>query len=314
MTMVKELNKEYGIPKVLRFELDEHGMERAVIKTSAVQAIIYLQGAHITNFHPRGEKPLLFLSSKSNFATGKAIRGGIPLIFPWFGAKRDDPNAPMHGFARTSQWQVNLAQQIGDVVAMQFALDVPNHSSLRFFVLMGPQLDITLEVLNDSALPLTFEEAFHSYFAVSDVRNVFIEGLSRATFIDKTDQMSRKIDGDQMLHLEGETDRVYVNTESTCRIFDPLAKRCIKIAKTHSATTVLWNPWSEKARTMADMGKDEWQRMVCIETANAADSAITLQPGETHRMSASIGVEAFDPVAVSAKMPHPEAKRMRRAG
>jgi len=312
--MVKDLNKEYGIAKALRFELDEHGMARALIKTPAASAIIYLQGAHITHFQPKGEKPLLFLSSKSNFAPGKAIRGGIPLIYPWFGAKEDDPKAPMHGFARTSPWQVNMAHLLGDTVAIQFALDIPDHSSLRFHASVGAQLHIELEAQNDSDAPLTFEEAFHSYFAVSDVRNVFIQGLSRTPFIDKTDQMSRKVDGDQALRLEAETDRVYVDTQATCRILDPSAKRCIKISKTQSASTVIWNPWSEKAGTMSDIGENEWQRMVCIETANAADNAITLEPGERHRMSASIGIECFDPPALSAKMPHPQSRRMRRAG
>src|SRR5438874_1025607 len=102
--MVKDLQARFGIPDKLRFELDQHNMERAIIKTNEAQATIYLQGAHITHYQPTGHEPLLFLSSKSNFAKGKAIRGGIPIIFPWFGPKKDDPTAPMHGFARTSQW------------------------------------------------------------------------------------------------------------------------------------------------------------------------------------------------------------------
>jgi glucose-6-phosphate 1-epimerase len=310
---IEQLQSRFAIPNTLHFELDEHGLERAIIKTRPAEAIIYLQGAHITHFQPKGEKPLLFLSSKSNFAPGKAIRGGIPLIFPWFGPKSDDPKAPMHGFARTSQWQVESAKQIGNRVAIQFALDVPHHSSVRFSVWIGPQLQMELQVTNQSKAPLTFEEAYHSYFAVSDVRDVFIQGLARETFIDKTDRMNRKVDDDHALRLEGETDRVYVNTKSLCRIFDPSARRCINIAKTNSATTVVWNPWIDKSKTMSDMGENDWQQMLCIETANAADNAITLKPGSTHEMSAQIGIEPFDPAALSAKLTDAQTKRLRRA-
>jgi glucose-6-phosphate 1-epimerase len=311
---LKELNDRFALGDQLRFELDEHGMERAVIKTPQAEAIIYLNGAHITHFQPAGQQPLLFLSSKSNFTPGKAIRGGIPIIYPWFGHKKDDPNAPMHGFARTSRWRVDLTKQIDDFVELRLTLESPKHSNLRFLTQVGPRLNIELQVSSASATPLTFEEAFHSYFAVSDVRNVFIQGLTGTAFIDKTDQMLRKTDEDQVLRLEGETDRVYINTESTCRIFDIPAKRCIKILKINSATTVVWNPWMDKAKKMPDMGDDEWRQMLCIETANTADNAITLQPGGTYRMSASINAESFDPVAILASLPHPQGIQRRRAG
>jgi glucose-6-phosphate 1-epimerase len=312
--LVKELNERFGISNALLFERDEHGMERANIKTRQAEATVYLQGAHITHYRPARQKPLLFLSSKSNFAPGKAIRGGIPIIYPWFGPKSDDPKAPMHGFARTSLWQVDSANQTDSFLELRLSLDTAKHSKLRLLVQVGRRLHIELEVTSASETPITFEEALHSYFAVSDVRTVFIQGLSAATFIDKTDQMRRKIDEDQVLRLRGETDRVYVNSESSCRIFDLVAKRCIRIDKTNSATTVVWNPWIEKAKKMADFGEDEWQGMLCIETANAADNAITLQPGGTHRMSASISAESFDPVRLMATLPHPQAARMRRAG
>jgi glucose-6-phosphate 1-epimerase len=308
---IYDLNSRFAIPGALHFELDEHSMERAVVKTPQAQAIIYLQGAHITHYQPAGHQPLLFLSSKSNFAPGKAIRGGIPIIFPWFGPKSDDPKAPMHGFARTSIWQLVATSQIGDLVEVIMSLDSPNHSRLQFCARFGPILNIEMHVTSDSPAPVTFEQAFHSYFAVSNVRNAFIQGLAGTTFIDKTDQMRRKTDAEEALRLRGETDRVYLDTESTCRIFDPPAKRCIKIAKTNSATTVLWNPWLEKSKTMSDMGENEWQQMLCIETANAADNAINLEAGATHRMSVSISAESFDPVALSAKLPRP---RLRRAG
>jgi glucose-6-phosphate 1-epimerase len=314
MAMVKDLNDRFAIPNALHFELDEHGMERAVIKTPQAEATIYLQGAHITHYQPAGHKPVLFLSSKSHFAPGKAIRGGIPIIFPWFGAKKDDPIATMHGFARTSPWIMNSAQSIGDLMQLGLTLQSPEHSNLRLIITIGARLNLTLEVTNVSNAPLTFEEAFHTYLAVSDVRNVMVQGVDGTTFIDKTDQMLRKFDQDRMLQLQVETDRVYLNTQSTCRVFDMPDKRCTTILKHNSATTVVWNPWSDKSKTMADMGEHDWQRMLCIETANAADNAITLEPGATHRMTALISAEAFDPIRTLAGRQYPSDIYQRRAG
>src|SRR5258706_14744578 len=223
---VSELQQRFGIGDQVRFEADQHGMERAVIKTRHAHAIIYLNGAHITHFQPAGEKPILFLSGKSNFIPGKAIRGGIPIIYPWFGAKQDDPKAPMHGFARTSQWQVEKTQLDANAAELIFSLE-----SLRYHVRIGESLELTLEVRNSSATPLLFEEALHSYFSVSDARQVSIHGLSNQTFIDKTDGMKRKTSPPIALRLTAETDRVYLNSTTLCQIEDPDSNREIRIEK-----------------------------------------------------------------------------------
>src|SRR3954462_4786839 len=133
MAMVKELNDRFGIDGALKFELDEHGMERAIIKTPQAEATIYLQGAHVTHYQPTGHKPVLFLSSKSNFASGKAIRGGIPIIYPWFGAQKDNPLAPMHGFARTSPWQVEHVFNRATQMQLNFDLN----QQLKFAAVIG---------------------------------------------------------------------------------------------------------------------------------------------------------------------------------
>jgi glucose-6-phosphate 1-epimerase len=288
---VDQLNHRFAIGDQLRFELDPHGMERAVIHTELAKAIIYVNGAHVTHYQRIGERPILFLSSKSNWAPGRAIRGGIPIIYPWFGPKKDDPNARIHGFARTSQWRVEKSAIGNSFVELTFALDVPQHSNLRYVVRIGKALEMQLQVHNDYATPLTFEEALHTYLAVSHVRLVFVQGLRGRCFIDKTDEMRRKTDADDLLGVGAETDRVYVNAPDGCKLFDLPWKRCIHITKSNSSTTVVWNPWSEKTKTLPDLGNDEWPRMLCIETANAADNAITLAPGQTHQMSAAIRTE-----------------------
>ena len=189
----------------------------------------------------------------------------------------------MHGFARTSQWQVEKTDLDANTAELIFSLD-----SLRYHVRISESLELILEVRNSSPTPVLFEEALHSYFSVSDARQVGIHGLSNQTFIDKTDGMRRKTSRPTALRLTAETDRVYLNSTTLCQIEDPDWNRQIRIEKSNSSTTVLWNPWIEKAKKMSDLADHEWQNFVCIETGNAADNAITLAPGATHQMRAII--------------------------
>jgi len=278
--MVKELQDEFGLGDEIRFELDQHGMERAILRSPYSEAIVYLNGAHVTHFQLFGQPPLLFLSSKSNFIPGKAIRGGVPIIYPWFGKFKDDPTAPMHGFARTSQWRIQSRILDDGVVGLRLLLDSYLHFTLR----VGSSLEMQLQVRNDAFCPVTFEEALHSYLAVSDARNISITGLAGKTFMDKTDNMIRKQQSHDPLQINSETDRVYLNTPDTVTLDDPPWNRRITVEKSNSSTTVIWNPWKE----MPDLRYNDWTQFVCIETANAADNAITLPRGGSHSMSASI--------------------------
>lgn len=252
-------------------------LESALVSTPAAQGEIYLQGAHIARWTPAGERPVLFLSSKSVFAPGKAIRGGVPIIFPWFGPRSDGKPGPSHGFARTSLWTRESNQELAFGLAAE-------GFRLRFVVAMGSALEMSLEVRNESSAEVQFEEALHTYLAVSDIRQVSVTGLGGATYIDKTDAFRRKMQGADPLRLTKQTDSVYLNTTAACEVSDPGWERRIVIDKAYSASTVIWNPWSG----MPDLGADEWSGFICVESANVSDNAVTLAPGATHRMSASI--------------------------
>jgi glucose-6-phosphate 1-epimerase len=291
------LAERFAIPNALRFEEGSGGLTRAVISTPAADCEIYLHGAHVTHWKPRGAAPVLFLSSRSLYEPGKAIRGGVPVIFPWFGPRSDGTAGPMHGFARTMEWavertalgkdgSVEIALALGpDEVTHGFGYDV---FSLRFRVTVGRTLEMRLEVRNDAAEPLTFQEALHTYFAVGDIYRVWVSGLEGAAYIDKTDGFQRKREGSEPIHIVRETDRVYVNTTSTCVIGDPALGRRIMVEKSGSEATVVWNPWDEKIKTLADMDSEDWKRMICVETANAGDHSIHLAPGASHTLTASI--------------------------
>jgi glucose-6-phosphate 1-epimerase len=147
-----------------------------------------------------------------------------------------------------------------------------------------------LTVANLGTAPLHFEEALHTYFHVGDATRVSLVGLGGAQFIDKTDAFQRKTQQEAVLHLTGETDRLYLNTETTVTLDDPELKRTITVAKANSASTVVWNPWSTLSAGMPDMTAENWRSMTCIETVNAAENAILLAPGGAHTMEAHISV------------------------
>jgi glucose-6-phosphate 1-epimerase len=299
MVKAAELGR-FAIAGALRFEDAPSGLTRAVIATPLAEAEIYLHGAHVTSWVPRGQRPVLFTSSRSLYVPGKPIRGGVPLVFPWFGPRGGGQSGPMHGFARLMEWTVEGSRRRPDgTVELDLTLrpdDVTRELGfsdfqLTFYVAVGSQLQMSLEVRNSSGTALPFETAMHTYFAVGDIQQVAISGLEGTTYIDKTDGFRRKLQPVGPIRIAKETDQVHVNTTATCAIDDPAWQRRIVVEKSGSATTVVWNPWIEKTRTLADMAPEEWRGMLCVETANAGEDAVQLAPGATHRMSATIRVE-----------------------
>lgn len=295
MSAIEDLNSRFSIPKLIRFEPGEGNLTRAVITSPDGEAHVYLHGAHVTHYQPEGQSPVLFMSRKSHFAPAKAIRGGIPVIFPWFGPRAGDPSAPAHGFARTMEWSVAQTKPTGSAVGLTLSLK-SSDSTRRFFrhdfellytVTVGTSLTLSLEVRNCSASEFTFEEALHTYLSVADVRQVAIEGLDGRTFIDKTVAGARTRQSGP-IHIGRETDRVYLDTPDDVRVNDSVQRRQLLVSKTGSQTTVVWNPWIDKAKALSDFGDDEWPTMLCIETANAADNALRIAPGNSHMMIATL--------------------------
>jgi glucose-6-phosphate 1-epimerase len=207
----------------------------------------------------------------------------------------------MHGFARSRDWRLLTHGDGPDgAVVLELGLDDdeatrrqwPPTFALRYRVTVGASLHLALEVVNTSAAPFTFEAALHTYLAVADVETVAVSGLENTAYLDKVDAFARKRHGAGPLRLTGETDRVFLGTRARCVVDDPGLGRRVVVDKTGSATTVVWNPWATKARDIADLGPDDWRHMLCVETANAADDAVTLPPGDRHLMSATVSVQA----------------------
>ncbi len=248
---------------------------------------MYLYGAHVTGFQPVGHKPVLFVSDATMYQRGKAIRGGVPVCFPWFGPHPSDKAAPSHGPARITDWELAGVDREEDALSLNLSAAFDPYQ-VDYRVTFGHELSMALAVRNTSESTATFESALHTYLAVGDARQVGITGLSGVEYLDKVDGTKRKTQPDQPITFTGETDRVYVDTGSACVLTDPVIGRQITVDKSGSRSTVIWNPWVDKAAAMGDFGNEEWLEMACIETANAGPNAVALAPGGVHEMSATV--------------------------
>ncbi len=296
---VEGLNARWGRPGVAEVVEGKGGLPMVRVTTPASRAEIYLHGAQVTSWVPVGGQDVIFLSEKSAFAEGKAIRGGIPICFPWFRAKADDPKAPSHGLVRTRAWELKAVEQIGDAVQVVMSLESdatmqvfwPSPFCIEHRVTIGPELELELLVTNKGSAPMRYAEALHSYHLVGDAEQVRVRGLDGVTYLDNLDgNKEKQQQGD--VHFKAPTDSAYMETLSALALADPVLGRTIVIEKSGSSTTVVWNPWAEGAAKLADLGDDEWKRMACVEASNILGAQVELASGGSHTMTARISVEA----------------------
>jgi D-hexose-6-phosphate mutarotase len=257
------------------------------IRTPWSAAEIYLHAAHVTGFQKNGEPPLLFVSAKSYFAAGKAIRGGVPICFPWFGPREGEP---AHGFVRFMAWELVKTVAAPDgTVTVHFALpETPGREawkSLRteFVVTVGEALTLELVVTNESAdKTLAVENCLHTYFQVGDISAVSLAGLAGAPFDDFAfgAGVARRNGDPATLRITQETNRVYPDHTAAVEIRDEKLKRTIRVEKSNSKSTVVWNPWTTQ-KMPEDWGQNEHLQMVCVESGNVKQDKLSLAPGKS---------------------------------
>jgi glucose-6-phosphate 1-epimerase len=268
------------------------------VTTPWSNAEIYLHGAQVTHFKKKEEAPLLFLSQCSRFAEDQPIRGGVPVIFPWFGAREGHG---MHGFARLKAWELKEFLPAADgSVSIRFALpDCPEAAafpafSAQYIVTVDEGLTMELKITNQSKdQPFQFENCLHTYFEVGDVTAVSIGGLKGLTYVDKVASSMEKTETGEGLRIASEVDRVYLNATGPVEILDPRLGRRILIAKEGSASTVVWNPWVAKSRQMPDFGDEEYEQMICVESGNVASNSISLAPGASSTLKVRLITETL---------------------
>jgi len=299
MSVLNLLNQQHAIEDHVQLREIADGVIVAEVANAHAISNIVLQGAHVATFQPRGEEPVIWLSPNAKFAPGKSIRGGVPVCWPWFGPHQTDSKLPGHGFARTVPWELLETKALEDgSTFLRFGLiendttraQWPHPSTVQLEVTVGKSLRVELVTANTGSQPFELGEALHTYLQISDIANMTIRGLEGCEYNDKVGETARRMQQDGIV-ISSEVDRVYVNTEADCVIEDKGLKRAIRIRKQGSRSTVVWNPWTEKAEKMGDFGEKLHRDMVCVESANALENVVTVAPGETHRLVAVYSVE-----------------------
>jgi glucose-6-phosphate 1-epimerase len=298
LSPIDALNARFGIAGVAQVVAGRGGLPVVRVSTAAVVAEISLYGAQVTRWKPAGAKEVLFLSEKSYWDAGHAIRGGIPVCFPWFGDKADDANAPKHGFVRTRQWRLDSLSALDDGAVTLVCITEsdattlqlwPHHFCVAYRITAGAKLRLELSVINRGNTQMRFEEALHSYLRVGQIQSVSMRGLESTAYLDKNDEFREKPQEGE-IKFAGATDHIYLKTSKAVDLIDRSLGRIVRTEKVNSETTVVWNPWIEGAAKLSDFGNDEWQRMVAVEGCNVQAAAIQLGPGEEHTLRVTLSL------------------------
>lgn len=289
---IANLNEQFsrlGTDGIVHLYADDHGLPFVKLQWRATVASVHLHGAHLTSYRPMGRDQVLFLGRSARFEPGKAIRGGIPICFPWFGANPDRPEGPSHGLARTAEWSLHETAATKSFAEALFTIKL-EELACHYRVRLGDALELTLGAVNEGQEPTRIEGALHSYFSVGDVREVSLQGLEKTTYLDQLQNREPFEQSDEPLRFRGETDRIYLQTEPRKIIDDPRLDRKIIIETKNAPSTVVWNPWIEKTARMGGLEDDEWPSFLCVETGLVADDAQRLDPAASWEMSTTIHV------------------------
>ena len=268
------------------------------VTTPWSRAEIYMHGAHVAQFKKNDEPPLLFLSQCSRFADGQPIRGGIPVIFPWFGSRE---GLGQHGFARIKDWELKEFTPAADgSVSVRFRLPASPEAkgfppfTADYLVKVSQSLTLQLIVTNNSTdADFSFENCLHTYFEVGDATAIAVSGLKGVSYLDKVANFLEKVETNDAIRIASEVDRIYLNTTGTVEVLDPRLGRKIRIEKEGSASTIVWNPWTAKSRQMPDFGDEEFERMICVESGNVDTNSISLKPGATSVLTVKLSSETL---------------------
>jgi glucose-6-phosphate 1-epimerase len=295
------LNEQFSIPEHLSFHEAPGGMAAAVVNNRFASALITLAGAHVMSYRPHGGREVLWTSPSAAWEMSNAMRGGIPVCWPWFALHPIDPNGlPIHGVVRTQLFQVLETRVLssGATLLRLSARDAaqtrelwPHAYQLEVAITVGESLTVEWTARNPGHTGYDYTGALHPYFAVSNVHDLTLRGLEGLDYLDSNDGMKRKTQSDPVTFPAG-IDNVYLDTAAEMVIEDPGFQRTLRLRKSGSRTSVVWNPYTDDAAS-ADVGAGQHRIFVCAEAANAAQDIITVQPGDTASLSLEIIVEKW---------------------
>jgi glucose-6-phosphate 1-epimerase len=299
MMDIDELEDQFSIEGEVGFAELEEDLIFITVSNKHADADICLYGAHVTSFRPQKSMDLLWLSPESSFEVGKAIRGGIPVCFPWFGSHKSNPEKPQHGFGRLMYWDVlETGTKPGgeSVIKLQLCSSAetkaywPHDFCAEMSFVIGQKLEVSLKVTNTSSKPFEYTSALHSYFNLSLIDNLSIEGLQGTKYHNQLEP-GDFIQEEEKLEIKEAVTRHYFDTKAPVILDDNVFRRRIRVEKTGSSVTTVWNPWVETCAKINDLADDAYETFVCVETVNSFENAISLDPGESHETSAIIGLE-----------------------
>jgi glucose-6-phosphate 1-epimerase len=297
------------LPSTIRLTEQHAGHPILEVNHPAATGRIALQGAHVMEWTPSHSAPVLFMSTAAVFERGKAIRGGIPVCWPWFGPPAH-AGGPAHGFARTMLWEFDSAGEHPDGVDIVLTLADsaetralwPHRFRARLHVRMGLELGVALDATNTGPTPWSMTGALHSYLKVGDVRQITIHGLHGTRYVEGRLSPEKRLQRGPVV-IDQEVDRLYAS-DAAVTVRDPVFHRELHIDKSGSLSTVVWNPWIERSRQLTDLPDDGHQEFVCVETVNAGEDVITVAPGATHRLFTRLCVR---PLNELPGLPGPES-------
>lgn len=297
---IEQLNADYGISNKVKFVEGEGGFPLIEVSNEYAQATISVYAGHILSFKPvNQQEDVIFLSSKVDYQPGKAIRGGTPICWPWFGPDPEAKGRPNHGFVRNRLWQMRdaIATQDGATKITMGLVDTPETRKiwdysfdLAIAIIVGSVLTVELITRNTGEQPFTITQALHTYFKIGDINQVAVLGLQDQEYLDKVDGGKQKTQTGEVT-FSGECDRIYLDVQPELVIEDRLLNRKIRVTATNSKTAVVWNPGADVAAKMADLGDRDYENFVCLETANAANEIIEVSAGNQYILTAQYALE-----------------------
>lgn len=273
---------------------DPGGRSALQLDGAGGRVLVALCGAQVLSWH-RGDRDVLWTASKPEYAAGKPVRGGVPLVFPWFGDHPTDKKLPAHGFARTLEWRVAAAEP-GPRVVLATQDDEktralwPHAFALRFAIDLRDGLRLELTIENRGTAPFRCEEALHTYFAVGDVHTASVHGLEGVRCTETATAPETGWDPRAPLHFRAETDRVFHGTPDRLELRAPALQRTVVLHSKNARSAIVWNPWPAKTAKLSQMAADDWTQFCCIETANVKGESLELAPGRTHTMTLRLHV------------------------
>ena len=281
---IERLNANFGIQGQVNFETGNGGLPFIHVQNQSASALISIYGGQILSFKPVDEKAdMLFLSKKSLYGDGKAIRGGIPVCWPWFGPDPKGLQRPNHGFVRNHLWEVTgtMTTETETKISLQFTESLKHEKTwkqpftltLQFSI--AKTLVIKLVTENTGGKPFSITQAFHTYFRIGDINQIQVLGLEGCIYFDKLDQGKEKMQTG-VVTITDEIDRIYEDIDNHLVLNDPANNRRIEIASENCRTGVVWNPWQ---KAMVDLDERDYQHFVCVETGNIAFDLVQIPPG-----------------------------------